>query len=60
MKALLPSGLNYDSWSFFSTKIFAITIPNSNNIHAGIASNDCEMISGGVMSIPTVKHPIIT
>ena len=31
-----------------------------NNIQAGMASNDCEITSGGVTSIPTVKQPMIT
>ena len=33
------------------------TTPISNNSHMGIASSDCETISGGVSNMPSTKHP---
>ena len=37
-----------------------ITTPTSNSSHIGMASKVCEMISGGVSSIPTTKAPTTT
>ena len=60
MKGQLPFGSIYRSSSFFFTKRSAITIPNSKSNQAGIANRLWEITSGGVMSIPTVKHAITT